>query len=67
MHYLQHAERLARMDQQFELGNLTIDEYCGAGAIADGWSIGHADRHGVDFAISGDYIARTRAMIALRH
>ena len=66
MHHLEHAARLAAMDAQFDLGNLTIEEYCGAGAIADGWSIGHADRHGIDFAISGDFIARTRAMIALR-
>ena len=66
MHYSRHAELLARMDSQFAKGNLTVEEYCGAGAIADGWSIGRADMHGIDFAISGDYIARIRAMIALR-
>ena len=62
MHHLEHAARLAAMDAQFELGNLTIEEYCGAGAIADGWSIGKADRHGIDFAISGDYIARLKTL-----
>ena len=60
MHHLEHAARLAATDAPFELGNLTIEEYCGAGAIADGWTIGQADRHGIDFAISGDYIARLK-------
>ena len=60
MHHLEHAARLAAMDAQFDMGNLTIEEYCGAGAIADDWTIGQADRHGVDFAISGDYIARLK-------
>ena len=60
MHHLEHAAKLAAMDAQFNMGNLTIEEYCGAGAIADDWTIGQADRHGVDFAISGDYIARLK-------
>ena len=60
MHHLEHAARLATMDAQFDLGNLTVEEYCGAGAIADDWTIGQADRHGIDFAISGDYIARLK-------
>ena len=60
MHYTKHAEQLARMDAQYDMGNLTIEEYCGAGAIADDWTIGQADRHGIDFAISGDYIARLK-------
>ena len=67
MHHLEHAAKLAAMDAQYDMGNLTIEEYLGAGAIADDWTIGRADRHGIDFAISGDFIARTRAMIALRH
>ena len=62
MHHLEHAARLAAMDAQFAMGNLTVEEYCGAGAIADDWTIGQADRHGIDFAISGDYIARLRAL-----
>ena len=66
MHHLEHAARLAAMDAQFDMGNLTIEEYCGAGAIADDWTIGQADRHGIDFAISGDLIARLRALEAGR-
>ena len=60
MHHLEHAARLAAMDAQLDIGNLTIEEYCGAGAIADGWSIGRADMHGIDYAISGDFIARLK-------
>ena len=66
MHYSKQTEQLARMDAMYAAGNLTEEEYRGAAAIVVGGTIEQADRGGVDFAISGDFIARNRAMVALR-
>ena len=59
-------EQLALMGAMYVAGNLTDEEYCGAAAIALGGTIEEVDRGGVNYAISGDFIARNRAMVALR-
>ena len=64
MYYEKYMEQLALMGAMYEAGNLTDEEYRGAAAIAIGGTIEEADRGGVDFAISGDFIARNRAMVA---
>ena len=64
MHYSKQTEQLALMDAMYAAGNLTAEEYRGAAAIVVGGTIEQADRGGVDFAISGDFIARNRAMVA---
>ena len=63
--YSKHTwKQLALMDAMYAAGNMTAEEYRGAAAIVVGGTIGQADSHRVDFAISGDYIARIRAMVA---
>ena len=65
MYYEKYMEQLALMGAMYEAGNLTDEEYRGAAAIAI-WltTIEHADRGEMDYAISGDFIARNRAMVA---
>ena len=64
MHYEKYMEQFALMGEMYAAGNLTDEEYRGAAAIAIGGTIEAVDRGGVDFAISGDFIARYRSMVA---
>ena len=61
--YSKQTEQLALMDAMYAAGNLTAEEYRGAAAIVVGGTIAQANQSGIDFAISGDFIARYRAMV----
>ena len=65
MRYEKYMSAPTLMGEMYATGNLTDEEYRGAAAIAI-WltTIEQASEHGIDYAISGDFIARIRAMVA---